>query len=627
MIKFACSNCGQSIRVDDKYAGKKGKCPKCKTSVVVPGRSSVIRFRCEHCGAKIKVPDRYAGKKGKCPTCQKSVVVPAARSEAVKKVPKTTITCSVCDQAFERTEGSADQFVECPACGAVLDPSSGEAVSAPESTVPPETDEELDEETTAGHAPASGRFNRRLMILASTGAVVAIVALIGVFWFLRSPETSRTRVSTTRSQPVHTGETEVASETAANESSPVEPTASPAMLATVSPEPAEVVRLEFHPSPGSTRKLAVTTQMTISSQEQGSPQVDITNTQSFTVGLEARAAQADGAIPVTVTLQAIRVTAETQGHVLGEYDSTKPQSEDDSMAGFYVPFVGQRFTMRLSQQGEIIDPGLDELFLAVAAAHVEAEDDMMREQLGEKATEAIQRADQRFGSRRARTQALEKQFEESPLFGARHVRGLLDHLVAPLPAEPVRSGDHWSDPIGVFFGARIEMPGTYTLEALEEDSGTIIAEGQRSAEDEPFIYQSGSATVSNKLAGSSHVTLTVSRRRAGSRAGSRRQPSVVESSALMPEHRARKTVPMLPWRLPRLWSRRNDPGVSFVLRSAGHIPDTGLACFAQTVGDQSSDSVWLISTPHAAGPSQLRGRRLTALLRTADRIDAGRVIE
>lgn len=36
MLKFDCKNCGQKISVPEVYAGKKGKCPKCKTIVVVP---------------------------------------------------------------------------------------------------------------------------------------------------------------------------------------------------------------------------------------------------------------------------------------------------------------------------------------------------------------------------------------------------------------------------------------------------------------------------------------------------------------------------------------------------------------------------------------------------------------
>ena len=37
MIKFHCKNCGQKINVPEIHAGKKGKCPKCKSIVVVPG--------------------------------------------------------------------------------------------------------------------------------------------------------------------------------------------------------------------------------------------------------------------------------------------------------------------------------------------------------------------------------------------------------------------------------------------------------------------------------------------------------------------------------------------------------------------------------------------------------------
>ena len=36
MIKFTCKNCGQRISVPEIYAGKKGKCPKCKELLFVP---------------------------------------------------------------------------------------------------------------------------------------------------------------------------------------------------------------------------------------------------------------------------------------------------------------------------------------------------------------------------------------------------------------------------------------------------------------------------------------------------------------------------------------------------------------------------------------------------------------
>ena len=36
-MKFHCQNCGKEIRVPGVYAGKKGRCPECKTVITVPG--------------------------------------------------------------------------------------------------------------------------------------------------------------------------------------------------------------------------------------------------------------------------------------------------------------------------------------------------------------------------------------------------------------------------------------------------------------------------------------------------------------------------------------------------------------------------------------------------------------
>lgn len=76
MISFACPSCGRVISIDEKYSGKKGKCPKCKGIVVVPETSTIIEFKCESCGHEIKVPDKYRGKKGKCPKCKNLIRIP-----------------------------------------------------------------------------------------------------------------------------------------------------------------------------------------------------------------------------------------------------------------------------------------------------------------------------------------------------------------------------------------------------------------------------------------------------------------------------------------------------------------------------------------------------------------------
>ena len=69
MIKFACPSCSKSMRVDDSYAGKKGKCPKCGNTLEVPEQSALIEFECESCDYTIKVAAAAAGKKGRCPKC------------------------------------------------------------------------------------------------------------------------------------------------------------------------------------------------------------------------------------------------------------------------------------------------------------------------------------------------------------------------------------------------------------------------------------------------------------------------------------------------------------------------------------------------------------------------------
>jgi len=38
--------------------------------------SEHIRFRCKYCGQKIKIAKKHAGKKGKCPACKKTLIVP-----------------------------------------------------------------------------------------------------------------------------------------------------------------------------------------------------------------------------------------------------------------------------------------------------------------------------------------------------------------------------------------------------------------------------------------------------------------------------------------------------------------------------------------------------------------------
>ena len=90
-IRFACA-CGHRIKVPRKLAGQSGRCTKCQAVVQIPSAQDtdrvqakrhrlthVIRFACK-CGKAIKVQAKYAGHSGICPKCSARVRVPSLDS-------------------------------------------------------------------------------------------------------------------------------------------------------------------------------------------------------------------------------------------------------------------------------------------------------------------------------------------------------------------------------------------------------------------------------------------------------------------------------------------------------------------------------------------------------------------
>jgi hypothetical protein len=77
MIRFYCEHCAHKISVRDDHIGKRGKCPKCGSVIVVPPESTVIEFHCENCDRIISVPKGHAGKKAVCPKCNNTFIIPA----------------------------------------------------------------------------------------------------------------------------------------------------------------------------------------------------------------------------------------------------------------------------------------------------------------------------------------------------------------------------------------------------------------------------------------------------------------------------------------------------------------------------------------------------------------------
>jgi DNA-directed RNA polymerase subunit M/transcription elongation factor TFIIS len=499
MIEFSCPSCDKSIRVNDKHAGKRGKCPKCGNALVVPGQSARIVFSCESCGHRIKVADRYAGKKGKCPKCKHAVVVPQ-QSPTKKEDAVPGIICSICKHAVASADASTEEPVECPGCGSLIDASSGSPVTeAPE---PSDTDEAYDEGPAT--AQTSTGLNRRLVIILASAALVVVVGMIGLLVFFRPWDAGPGVGPRSSRAPQETAAPASRLQAAANDTPPVEQE--------VTPDISDANRLQFGPSPGDKRSLRVsmTTQYTMSVQ-QGGPAQELTGVQSITVDLEAGEASAYGTVAVRVTLARIQVKEDAQGITQSEYDSAQAPAEDNPVKEIYAPFVGKHFTIGVSARGEITNPGLEELFLGAAQDCAQAEDDMTRASYKEKADRVIERTDQGFGSRQGRILALKRQLEASPILGKGEIRSLLGHLVAPLPVQAVQSGTSWRAPIAVRGGTHMEMPATYTVTALDEDACTIEARGDRGVDEEPFVYQTGQVTVSNKLAGSSRVKLMVDR--------------------------------------------------------------------------------------------------------------------
>jgi len=504
VIKFACPKCGKHLRVDDKHAGKQGKCPGCREPLVVPNQATAIRFRCAGCGHRIKVPESYAGRRGRCPKCKEAVVVPAAKKEPAAEARTPAITCSMCGQTVSVPEGATDEFVECPECGSYLDPSSGEIVSPAREAILAGPEEELHEEPSETTREPTG-VNRRLLLIISAVAVIVVVGVIGLIVVLKSLGPPAAERPEAQRAPRPVADTTLPSQPASPD---VQPTEQP----TVSPT-APAVHLRFAPNPGTKRTMRLSTTFITSVEELGQQQ-NVTALETFTFYLEATPARADGTVPLTVTLAAVQVKSAMQGTTTAEFDSTTTPAEADRYGELYAPFVGKRFTIDVSAQGEIVDFGLDALYRAVAEERVTAEDITIREDLEfkEKAETVIEGTNQRLGSEEDRVLAMKKQLEEFPVLGKDKLSTLLGELVVALPAKPLHKGDRWSRPVVIAqVDRRLEMATVYTVTAVKEKACTIRVEGLRSWDETPLVQELDQMKVSSELGGSCQATLTVDR--------------------------------------------------------------------------------------------------------------------
>ena len=92
--------------------------------------SEHIEVRCEHCNHMIKAPKTAAGKRGKCPHCKSSVYVPTPQGELeeIPLAPLEETDASRADSEFKAVEAELRRQREAPAGEKKSRPLSGKPV-------------------------------------------------------------------------------------------------------------------------------------------------------------------------------------------------------------------------------------------------------------------------------------------------------------------------------------------------------------------------------------------------------------------------------------------------------------------------------------------------------------------
>ncbi len=81
-IQVQCE-CGKSLVAQPSLAGKRVKCPSCKSPISVPAPQEgavAIRVACQ-CGQRFGAKSHLAGKQVRCPKCRQAILVPGVAAE------------------------------------------------------------------------------------------------------------------------------------------------------------------------------------------------------------------------------------------------------------------------------------------------------------------------------------------------------------------------------------------------------------------------------------------------------------------------------------------------------------------------------------------------------------------
>jgi|GEM_PF-1392954 len=170
VIRFACSRCISPLVAKRRQAGRKMRCPRCHTMLVVPRESRpeappevyeladqsasgataapTVSFLCSVCKTRMDVPAEQSGQTVTCPDCGTPAIVPSpgASSAAEASVPAAStgpveiynvlegegqppptatevyrryipVVCTLCRTRMHATEDQVGQTLVCPDCG------------------------------------------------------------------------------------------------------------------------------------------------------------------------------------------------------------------------------------------------------------------------------------------------------------------------------------------------------------------------------------------------------------------------------------------------------------------------------------------------------------------------------
>ena len=109
-IEFNCPNCNAFYRLDDKFAGKMGKCTKCQKAILIPFRSTA--------GPDKAAPSAGAVDAEALAAAAFAEVAPPPEkvAEAQAAAKKIAVTCQHCDFKFEVDASMAGKNTQCPDC-------------------------------------------------------------------------------------------------------------------------------------------------------------------------------------------------------------------------------------------------------------------------------------------------------------------------------------------------------------------------------------------------------------------------------------------------------------------------------------------------------------------------------